>query len=159
MAKKEKTRALHLRRRQLDEIFSFLPPASITKPPPHGWIAEIRQVLGMSRADLAGRLGMSHQGLERIEANETKRTITLQTLEKVASALGCRITYGLVPEDPLEKILHVQARKVATKMMARLSHTMALEDQKVSKKERESQIEEITSELVQTLSKELWGDH
>lgn len=64
----------------------------------------------------------------------------------------------LASRTVIEEFLRSRAREVAERTVERLSHTMALEDQRVSKKrERGRQVDELADELVWTLGKELWA--
>jgi predicted DNA-binding mobile mystery protein A len=148
----------HLRRRQLDDLLKPLASLTSMKVPAKGWIHEIRHALGMSGTQLAARLRIAQPSLVDLEQSELKKSITLRTLEKAAAALGCRVVYAIVPPESLEHILATRARDVAVRLVDRLSHSMALEQQEVSHREREQQIKEIVEELVRTLSKELWGE-
>ncbi len=54
-----------------------------------------RQDLGLSQADLAERLGVSRQQISQIESPDCN--LTLETLRKVAEALGKRVSVELKP--------------------------------------------------------------
>ena len=54
-----------------------------------------RQDLGLSQADLAERLGVSRQQISQIESPDCN--LTLETLQKVAEALGRRVSVQLEP--------------------------------------------------------------
>lgn len=51
-------------------------------------IKEIRQEKGITQKDLAERLNITRQGVSSIENSDS---VTLNTLEKVAKALGCYV--------------------------------------------------------------------
>ncbi len=51
----------------------------------------------MNQGDLAGQLGVSQAYLSYLEKGQ--RQITLELLERIASALQCRITDLLPPEE------------------------------------------------------------
>jgi HTH-type transcriptional regulator / antitoxin HipB len=57
-----------------------------------------REELGWSQRQLAERAGMSQPGIARFEAGGT--TPTLPMLDRIASALGLRLTVTLAPDVP-----------------------------------------------------------
>lgn len=101
-----------------------------TVAPRSGWIRAIRDALGMSTSELARRMGLSKARVSQIERGERERTITLDTLERAAEALGCRVEYVLVPREPLDDLVWAQAKAKARAEMAAVDHTMELEDQR-----------------------------
>jgi predicted DNA-binding mobile mystery protein A len=121
-----------------------------------GWIKAIREALGMSARQLAARLGISQAAVAKIETGEVRKTTSLQTLERVAEALECKLVYALVPRDTLEKMVQRQAKLVAEKIVKRVSHTMELEKQGISPRREKEQIEELAQEMAQELARNLW---
>ncbi len=63
----------------------------------------------MSKVDLASRLGVIKQRVTRIEKDEVQEKLTLETMNRVAEALGCEFIYAIVPKDSLEERMRVQA--------------------------------------------------
>ena len=53
-------------------------------------IASLREKKHLSQAQLAERVGMSAPNISRIE-NSPAQNVTLETLVKIARALGCRV--------------------------------------------------------------------
>jgi len=100
-------------------------------PPRDGWVRAIREALGMSAADLGGRMGASETSVLSLEHNEVARRVRLDTLERAADALDCDLVYALVPRHPLGQMVDDRARAVAGKLMGSVSHSMALEGQQV----------------------------
>ncbi len=70
--------------------------------PSRGWLKAIREALGMTTAQLGQRLGVVQSRVVAIEQAEAKGTVTLNSLEKAAQALDCRLVYALVPRQSLE---------------------------------------------------------
>lgn len=101
-----------------------------TPAPRSGWIRAVRDALGMSTSELARRVGLSKARISQIERAEQRRTLTLDTLERVAAGLGCRVEYVLVPHQPLDDMVGERARAKAAAEIAAVDHTMALEDQR-----------------------------
>ena len=141
--------------RQLDRRFRAFREVAGQPRPPKGWVRAIRDALGMTSAQFARRLGIAQPSAVELEQAEREKRITLQTLERAAEALGCRLVYVLIPEKPLEETLNERARLVAAKKMASVEHTMRLEDQAVRRKG------EAERKLVDTLLAKparLWDD-
>jgi len=135
--------------RQLDRRFRAFREVAGQPRPPKGWVRAIRDALGMTSAQIA------QPSAVELEQAEREKRITLQTLERAAEALGCRLVYVLIPEKPLEETLNERARLVAAKKMASVEHTMRLEDQAVRRKG------EAERKLVDTLLAKparLWDD-
>lgn len=97
-----------LRRRQLDELLVKL--RDIPKPP-RGYIREIREAIEMSSYQLADRMGLSQSTIMDLESSERNGTITVKSLERVASSPGCKLVYAFVPDESLEAIVLHQAEK------------------------------------------------
>jgi predicted DNA-binding mobile mystery protein A len=143
----------------LKQVSEQLAKFSILKElrtPASGWIRTLRSALGMSMSQLANRLGVSQPRIHAIERAEVDGTITMNTLRKVAEALDCELVYAFIPREGLEAMRQQQARSVAEKLMDRVSHTMALEKQEVSKETTEFQLQELINELLNEHPKKLW---
>ena len=97
-------------RAHLDERFRKLRPPARFAPPVRGWIKAIRTALGMSTAQLAKRLRVKQPSVVALEQSETKGTMELATLRRVAAALDCTLVYALVPNKPLEATVRDRAR-------------------------------------------------
>lgn len=72
--------------------------APIPPSPAKGWLFAVRESLGLSRAAIAKRLGLSPSAIQAFEQSEARETISLQSLRKVADALGCEVVIKLVPK-------------------------------------------------------------
>ena len=145
-------------RKSIDKRLNSLGNMAELARPPRGWIKAIREALGMTSAQLAKRIGVSQPRASEIEKNEVSGSITLATLERAAQALDCRLVYALVPRKPLEALVEERASKVAANRLKRTSHSMALEDQRVSAADEEEQLETLTRKLVETAGSALWED-
>ena len=73
-----------------------------------GWVRTIRLAFGMSSSALGRRIGISAQGVRKLEVAEAEASITLRTLSKIAHGLDCDVLYVLVPRTSL--IEHVARR-------------------------------------------------
>lgn len=154
MRQKERSSA----RRQLDKRLSLLTETSSLAPPPRGWIRAIREALGMTTAQLAKRLGVSQPRVIDIEKAEARRTITLDSLERAARALHCRLVYALVPNKPLDDLVEERARLLAEKRLAATRHSMTLEAQGVEPGDEREQLQRLIRELVEQSGSVLWED-
>jgi len=134
-------------RQNLDARFAKLRPTERFKPPVRGWIRAIREALGMSSAQLARRLKIKQPSVVDIEQSELKGTIRLATLRRVAEALNCTLVYALVPNEPLEKIVREQARRVMRRRLQLIEHSMLLENQGVPVKDFEAHIDALVRDI------------
>jgi predicted DNA-binding mobile mystery protein A len=122
--------------------------------PPKGWIRAIRDSLGMSGVQLGKRLKVSPQTIEAMEKSEAAGTIQLNTLRRAAEAMDCKLVYALVPRTSLENTVRNRARQVALAALARVSHTMKLEDQNTGDRELEPRIEDYIRHIK---DRDLWN--
>ena len=58
--------------------------------------------------------------------------MTLNTLQRAAEALGCRLVYVLVPERPLADTVRERADLVAARQAEAIAQSMRLEAQEVT---------------------------
>ena len=122
--------------------------------PPKGWIRAIRDALAMSGVQLAKRLKVSPQTVEAMEKSEAAGTVQLNTLKRAAEALDCTLVYALVPRTSLENTVKNRARQIANAALARVSHTMKLEDQDIGDEDLEARIEDYIRHIK---DRDLWN--
>lgn len=115
--------------------------------PKGGWMHAIRIALGMSASDLAAKLKVAPSTIHRLEANEVKGTIQLESLTRVAEELGCDVVYALVPRQEVEAMVTKRAREVASRALRPTQQTMALEQQGLQ--------EEVLNRLIEQKSRQL----
>ena len=120
--------------RQLDKRFESLKGLSKFRRPHKGWLRAIRGALGMTTAQFARRIGVSQPRIVTLEQSEAGGSVTLNTLERAAEGLGCRVVYVLIPTQPLRQTLQARAEEIASRKMRSINQTMRLEDQAVSQK-------------------------
>ncbi|MBN9253267.1 MULTISPECIES: mobile mystery protein A [unclassified Mesorhizobium] len=142
--------------RRLDERLSSAKPVERLTPPPKGWIRAIRDGLGMSGAQLGKRMGVAQQTIQAFELSEESGAIQLQTLRRVAEALGGKLVYAIVPDSSLEAMIRDRAREVALRALARVSHTMRLEDQATGVSDLEARIDDYIRDELR--DRDLWSD-
>ena len=118
-----------LRLSQLDRSFNLarnLPPR-----PQGGWIAALREALGLSLAEIGKQIRVARQNIQEFERAEATDRITIATLRRVAEAMGCELVYTFVPKSgSFTELAQRSARESAVRDVERVVHTMALEDQK-----------------------------
>lgn len=124
--------------------------------PSGGWLRAVRQVLGMTTRQLAKSVGVTQAAVVDAERNEAKGDITLATLQKYAAALGCELSYVLVPKRPLQEMIEERAEFIAREQVSRVRHSMALEDQQTGKEHLERQVAEIRRKLLEGKRSRLW---
>jgi predicted DNA-binding mobile mystery protein A len=151
-----KTNHKQIARRQLDITLDKLAEVRSIKPPPKGWIRAVREALGMSGKQLAGRLQVSQPRVFKLEQGEPSGALTLKTMRQAAEALDCVFVYALVPRSTLEETVRTQARAVAGERLQRVSHTMLLEAQGLSMKEQQAFLDDAIEELAREAPKDLW---
>lgn len=144
-------------RRQLDKRLNALTSEALVRPP-RGWVKAIREALGMTSAQLAKRLGVSQPRVVAIEQAEAKGTITLDSLERAAHALDCRLVYALVPRQPLDALVEERAAQLANKRLDSTRHTMALEAQALDTPDENEQRKRLIRRLIEQAGSELWDD-
>ena len=143
-------------REQVDEQLAKL-KSNAAPLPQKGWIRTVRRALGMSARQLGDRIGMTQQAVASLEKSEAQGKISLATLRRVAEAMDCVVVYAIVPNTTLDDTLRRQARKVAANRVARVSHSMTLEDQALDREKAERAIERHTQELIDRLPPTLWN--
>ena len=111
-------------------------------------------------AQLAARLDLSRARIVQLEHAETQDAVTLRTLKDAAEALGCEFVYAIVPKGngSLKNIIETRAQQLAKERVARVAHSMSLEDQSVNAQALKVRVEEQTKMLLSHLNKKLWAE-
>ena len=144
-------------RRQLNKRLNSLRESSFTRPP-RGWIKAIREALGMTTRQLARRIGVGQSRVVDIEKAEISGSITLNSLNRVARALDCKLVYALVPRESLDTMVEKRAMAIAKRRVNAARHTMALEDQSLDEVDEREQINRLARELSEKSGSALWED-
>jgi predicted DNA-binding mobile mystery protein A len=127
--------------------------------PNKGWIKTIKDALGMNGRQLARRMGVTKQRISMLEKQELDGTVTLNTMQKSAEALDSVFVYCLVPRIKLEETVRNQARRIAIKQLNRVSHTMDLENQVLSKEENENILNRMIEKIMYEQPSNLWDNN
>lgn len=146
-----------LKRMQLSDALQAYPAPETAAPPRSGWVRAIREALGMTQAQLGARAGISRQSVQDFERAEAERRITLESLDRLARAMGCRVSIALVPEHgTLDDLRERRANALAETLLQPTDHSMKLEAQGVSAAERERQRKLLAEALLRGSARKLW---
>ena len=111
----------------------------------------------MTQKQVAARLKISRQSVQDLERAEAERRVTLESLDRLAAAMGCRMVYAMVPEvGSLDDIRKRRAQALADAMLKPAAHSMALESQGVHAREHDRQRELLVDELLSGSARKLW---
>lgn len=110
----------------LDSVTQTIRPVS---RPVHGWLAAVRNALGLSRAAVAASLKVTPAAVQDYEKAEKADAITLATLRRVAGAMDCELVVALVPRNGLTFGQLAARRDPDFAHLRATEHSMALEDQ------------------------------
>ncbi len=136
---------------------SAMGPAHLLRTPKEGWIALVRNALGMSGSQLGKRLSLSRGRISQVEKSEIEGGVTLRSMHELAEGLGCRFVYAIIPESgDLADVVEAQARKKATALIKRAATHMALEKQSLRDDQNNAEIERLTREWIQKPPSNFW---
>jgi len=125
--------------------------------PAKGWLHTIRTSLNMTMEQLGTKLGITKQGVKKIEESEAKGTVSINTLKEVANALDMQLVYGFAPKKgTVQQLVNQKAEKLATKIVLRTHKNMQLENQAITDSKLKSAIKELAEELAREMKKSLW---
>ena len=101
---------------QLDaKIGRFNTPDKIIIPS-EGWIHAIRRAIRMSLRQLGSKIGLSPQGVKKLEEREKDGSITIKRLFEVGKALDMTFVYGFIPNDgSISHMIEKRLEKAASK--------------------------------------------
>jgi predicted DNA-binding mobile mystery protein A len=146
-----------LKRLQVADALGGFSSSRLSSPPGGGWVRAIREALGMTQAQIDIRLGISRQSLQGLERAEADRRITLDSLDRLAKAMDCRLVYALVPEKgSIEDVRARRAQEVADELLKSTEHSMKLEFQSVSARESKRQRKLLVDSLLRGSPRKLW---
>lgn len=146
-----------LKRLQLADALSGYPSSRLSLSPGGGWVRAIRDALGMTQTQLAARLGVTRQSLQDLERAEAKRRITLDSLDRLAKAMDCRLVYALVPEKgSIEDVRARRAQLVVDALLKSTEHSMKLEAQGVSARASKRSRKLLIDSLLRGSPRKLW---
>lgn len=118
--------------------------------PRGGWIAATRDALGMSRSELARRLGVQPSSVLKLENSERAGTVQVDTLRRAAAAMDCEVVLLVVPRQSLQASVDQQRLKLFNATFNRTAIHMKLEDQAVSEELRRYLLQQAETEIPDT---------
>ncbi|NND65159.1 MAG: mobile mystery protein A [Gammaproteobacteria bacterium] len=143
---------------QLDHSLDQLRALSNVERPAKGWVRAIRNALGMTAEQLGRRMGLSQSRVSELEKSEAQGRSSMQTLTRAADALECELVYALLPRSSLSSMLRQRAKQIAEQQVNRVAHSMALENQKPSKKSLQRQVDQLVEKLLSESRSKLWHE-
>lgn len=152
-----KTNNQYIQQQQLDRKFQHISNWSAISRPHTGWIKAIRTSLGMTLEQLANKLGVTRQNVQKIEKREVDLNISLKTLKEVGEAMDMQLVYALIPkDDSLQALIERRAEEIAREIVMRTNQTMVLEDQGIPYERLQDAIERRKEIILNTNPKILW---
>lgn len=98
---------------ELDRQFCEFSKLQWEGTPRCGWTKTVRLALGMSSNALGRRLGVTGQGVRKLEEAEADGSITLNTLSRIAHGLDCDVHYIFIPRTSLVEQVLKRTHEVA----------------------------------------------
>lgn len=142
---------------QLDQKLKPFQKTEIVLVPDKGWIHTIRTTLNMTMAQLGDKLGITKQGVKKIEESEAKGSISINSLKEVGNVLELKLVYGFVPkEGTIDSLISLKAEKLARKIVLRTNQNMKLEDQGISDEKIKASIIDLANDIKREMRKSLW---
>ncbi|MBF0367577.1 MAG: transcriptional regulator [Oligoflexia bacterium] len=150
---------LHQQRRILEKRVKNLLALRSLGRPPGGQINFVRGALGLTARQLGSLMGVNHSAVIALEHRESKGAATVESLEKAARAMKCKLVYAVVPEDrysSFEEILDERAMSLARKIADPVLHTMKLESQGVNEDDGLEDLKILAQSVKEKLDSRLW---
>lgn len=142
---------------QLDQKLEPFQKTEMVLVPDKGWINTIRTTLNMTMAQLGTKLGITKQGVKRIEESEAKGSISINSLKEVGDTLDLKLVYGFVPKDgTIDNLISIKAQTLARKIVLRTNQNMKLEDQGISEEKIKQSVIDLATEIKREMRKSLW---
>jgi predicted DNA-binding mobile mystery protein A len=140
-------------KKPLSHYFSKLMPFKDVPAPSVGWVRAVRDGLGMSRRQLASRLGVSVSRVQRLEHDEVTGSVTMKTMQRTAEAVDCVFVYAVIPKTSIEDSLQTQGIK---KSMQRLG---LVEDSNIIKDESNAELlNALADQMIDKSKRTLWDE-
>jgi predicted DNA-binding mobile mystery protein A len=110
----------------------------------------------MTTGQLAKRIGVDQSRITKLEHAEIEGSVTLKTLRQAAEGLGCTLVYAFVPTPSLDEMVRERAGEIADRELARVNHTMRLENQALTQPDLKQERERLVSALLAGNPRRLW---
>ena len=121
--------------------------------PSKGWIAAMRAALGMSAEYVAQRKGVSRNAVYQAERSEKEGAVSLKQMEQLATAMGGKFVYAIIPHDRIDEMKYRQAKSKAIQL---LSVDEAASNWPVD--EKQDWIDDKAAELMHDMPSHFWED-
>ena len=142
---------------QLDQRLKPFQKTGMVMVPDKGWINNIRISLNMTMAQLGDKLGMTRQGVKKIEDSEVRGSISINSLKEIGKILNLKFVYGFVPNaGTIDNLVELKARELAQKIVLRTNQNMKLENQGISDEKLNQSIFDLAEEIKREMRKSLW---
>ena len=112
----------------------------------------------MTGAQLAARRGVVPSRITALEKAEIHGGATLKSMREAAEAMGCTFVYAVVPGQPLDDMLRARAVALAEAELARIHHTMRLEDQSLDTRDLADARERLIAAYLDGAPRRLWEE-
>ncbi|RLA29619.1 MAG: mobile mystery protein A [Gammaproteobacteria bacterium] len=157
---RKSTRARRLEVSRIDEYLQTLKTKAGLRrqAPSHGWIRTMRDVLGMSVAQLAKRLDVSRAAVYKLEEREVSRGISLKQLDRAAGEMDCDVFYAFVPRNTVEQSIRDQSRERAETKLTQANVSMGLEAEGVKGKKFVTAVSSSSSYAEALTDRHLWDE-
>jgi transcriptional regulator with XRE-family HTH domain len=86
-------------RRKLDAEMKPFRQAARRKKSTQALLRAVRLTLNIPVREVSEKMGVDRSVMYGLEESERNRTITLRSLGRMAEAMGCRVVYGVVPQE------------------------------------------------------------
>ena len=149
---------IDLARKHLDARLTPLRASTAFVRPSRGWVRAIRDALGMTTGQLAKRIGVDQSRITKLERAEIEGSVTLKTLRQAAEGLGCTLVYAFVPDPSLDELVRQRAEEIADRELARVDHTMRLENQALNRHDLKQERARLVAALLAGNPRRLWDE-
>ena len=126
-----------------------------TKTPIGGQIKMIRNALGMTQTQLAGRCGMQQSVIADIESGK-RHDLCWSTVQKVGEGLNCHSFIHLSLQQDIGTILDEKSTKLAQEIIAASSGSTAIEKQLPSQSVIDHELEKIKQDILKHHKSAIW---
>lgn len=120
--------------------------------PEKGWIATMRTALGMSAEQVALRKGVSRNAIYQAERSEKEGSVSLKQMNNLATAMGGKFVYAIIPDAPIDQLKYQQA--VAR---ARVLAKEQAEFASWSEDEQRDWIDDAAAQLLHDMPTDFWA--
>src|SRR3989338_546522 len=120
-----------------------------------GQVRQLREMLGMTQAQLARRAGMSQSAIAEIEAGK-RYDLRLSTIQRLSDGLNGRLFIGLLPESNIQALLDQRSGEIARNIVLATAGSAAIELQLPDQAFVAAQIEKTQKEILKKHRSWLW---